>query len=59
MKLLRFPAVCDKTGLPPSTVYRLAANGRFPKPIKLSERASAWRSDLIDEWIMARIEESA
>jgi prophage regulatory protein len=30
------------------------ANGSFPKPIRLSERAVGWKSDDIDAWLAAR-----
>lgn len=33
-----------------STVYQRAANGSFPRPIKIGARASAWRSDELDRW---------
>lgn len=31
--------------------YSGIADGRFPKPVKLSEKSSAWRSDDIDALI--------
>jgi predicted DNA-binding transcriptional regulator AlpA len=34
-KIIRFPHICTKTGLPRSTIYRLIALGKFPKQIKL------------------------
>ena len=38
-------------------LYRLMAEGRFPKPIKLSEARNAWIEAEIDAWIEARIRE--
>jgi Prophage CP4-57 regulatory protein (AlpA) len=29
---------------------RLWAEGKFPKPIKMSERKLVWREDVIDAW---------
>jgi prophage regulatory protein len=54
MTLMRLPQVVKHTGLPKSTIYFLAARSRFPKPIKLSERISAWRVDDVEKWIEAR-----
>jgi len=53
-RMLRFREVRAITGLGRDTIYRLAREGRFPRPRKLSERASAWRSDEIDAWIRSR-----
>ena len=52
--LLRLKAVMERTGLCRSNVYRLEAAGAFPPRVKLSQRASAWRSDEIEAWIASR-----
>jgi prophage regulatory protein len=39
-------------------MYRLAKEGRFPKPIRLTTRRSGWLSEEVDQWIAARIAES-
>lgn len=44
-----------RVGLSRSSIYRLIAIGKFPRPAKLSERAIAWDSREIDAWIQARI----
>jgi len=32
-----------------STIYRLSSKGKFPKPIKLSERSSGWiKQEVLD-----------
>lgn len=49
--ILRLPEVVRRTGLGRDTVYRLARNGAFPKPLKLSERASGWIESEIDQWV--------
>jgi len=54
--ILRWPDVKKRIGLGRSRVYQLIAVGKFPKQIKLSERASGWVESEIDEWIAARIE---
>jgi len=50
IQLMRIPAVVKATGLPRSSLYRMVREGKFPKPIKLSARASAWRLDEVERW---------
>jgi len=52
--LYRLPDVIRMTGLARSTIYRLEQVGQFPPRVKLSERATAWRSDDIQTWIDSR-----
>lgn len=54
-RLLRIGQVRELTGLTRSSVYRLAAAGRFPRPIKLSERSSAWPESAVRAWISERV----
>ena len=54
-RLLRLPAVLERVGLRRSRLYELVAAGRFPAPVKLSNRAIAWPSDEVDAWIRQRI----
>ena len=48
---LREPAVCATCGLSKSQLWRLIKRGRFPKPVKISERCNAWDSRQIDAWL--------
>ena len=57
-RILRLPAVMDVTGLGRTTVYEQMAAGRFPKGIKLSERAVGWLEDDIQNWIETKVLES-
>lgn len=41
-------------GFSSNTRYRLEAAGRFPKRIKLSERASAYFCDEVEAWLASR-----
>jgi len=54
-QIIKLPKVEDKTGKSRSSIYREAAAGKFPKPIKLSERSSGWLESEIDQWIDERI----
>jgi prophage regulatory protein len=51
---LRIQAVIHVTGLSRSTLYRLMADERFPRPVRLGPRAVAWRRSDIDAWGEAR-----
>lgn len=51
--LLKLPAVMAKTTFSEPSIYRLMREGKFPKPLKLGERAVAWRSDEIEAFIKA------
>lgn len=53
--LLRIRDVMARTGLSRSTLYAMAGDGRFPRPVKLSVRCVAWPSDQVDAWIAERI----
>lgn len=35
----------------PATLWRKVKNGTFPKPVKLSERVTAWPVDAIREYL--------
>ena len=53
--ILRWPAVKDRIGLCRSRVYQLIEAGKFPKQIKISERATGWLESEINQWIEERI----
>lgn len=55
--ILKLPDVESATHLSRSSVYRLAAQGSFPKPLRLGSRAVGWRGDEITAWIEARTAE--
>ena len=54
IQFLRLKDVKQLTRLSKSSVYRLEAAKEFPQRVKLSERASAWKSDEIQAWMAAR-----
>jgi predicted DNA-binding transcriptional regulator AlpA len=37
-----------------ASVWRLAAAGKFPKPIRLTERCTAWKKSDIEAWLQER-----
>ena len=57
-RLLHLKEVLNRTSLSRTSIYRLQALGEFPKSIALGSRVS-WVESQVEEWIQARIEESA
>lgn len=55
MRIIRLKEVIDITGLARSTVYKYVADGLFPKPVSLGDRAVGWVESEVQEWILARI----
>ena len=54
-KFYRLPSLCEITGLSESGLYKLIREGKFPKGVKLTSRATGWPSDAIDRWIESRL----
>jgi prophage regulatory protein len=52
-KILKINSVVEAVQLSRPTIYRLASEGKFPRPVKLSSRASGWFASDISEWISA------
>jgi predicted DNA-binding transcriptional regulator AlpA len=38
----------------PATLWRKCKAGQFPKPVKLSERVTAWRVGDVRAWLIAQ-----
>jgi prophage regulatory protein len=51
LTLLRLPRVIEITGCPRSTIYDAIRAQKFPPPVKIGERAVAWRSTDIEAWV--------
>ncbi|MEP0010983.1 helix-turn-helix transcriptional regulator [Tateyamaria sp.] len=54
-RLLRKPDVLAKTGLSQAELYRQAAEGEFPKQVRISAKAVAWLESEVDSWIADRV----
>ncbi|SRR6266446_7560437 len=52
--LVRVTDVCAITGLSVPTIYRLMGRGKFPRPLKITATARAWRLSEITAWIDSR-----
>ena len=57
-KLIRLPAVIERTGFSRSWIYELINQKQFPQPIKIGSRAVAFIEGEIDEWIEMLISKS-
>ena len=53
--LLRLPKVMELTGLGKSTIWKMIAEGDFPKQVKIGPRVSAWPANEVYEWIQGKI----
>jgi prophage regulatory protein len=56
--VLRLPVVKARTGLSRSTIYLRIAEGSFPKPVSLGDRAVGWLESEIESWLSSRVEAS-
>lgn len=49
--ILRMPDVMRGTGLGRGIIYRMIQRGEFPRPYRLTARASGWRTSEVRAWI--------
>lgn len=54
VQILKIKEVCDLTGLSRASIYRLAAIGQFPAPVKTGIRSSGFRLSDISNWAASR-----
>ena len=59
LKMLRFPAIRECTGLSRSTVWRLERRGDFPRHRRLSTNVVAWVEEEVMTWLRTRIDRGA
>jgi prophage regulatory protein len=50
-RIIRRPELLKVTGLSAATLYRLMAEDRFPKPVRLSDNAVGWRATAVFSWL--------
>lgn len=56
-KILKLPEVMKATALSRSSIYAFVSKGKFPAPVKLSERAVGWLESEIAAFINQRVEQ--
>jgi len=57
-KLMRLPAVIERTGYSRSWIYELINQEQFPKPVKIGTRAIAFIESEIEEFLQELISKS-
>ena len=53
-RLIRMNELSRIVGYKPWNIYHLIRLGDFPRPVKLGQRAVAWRESDISDWIDSR-----
>jgi prophage regulatory protein len=48
---LRVSTLAPRLGMSKSTIWRLVRQGKFPKPLKLSDKITAWKADDVLAWL--------
>lgn len=59
IKILREKEVMGILGVSRDTLNRWVKNKSFPSPIQLGSRSKGWPKQVVDEWLAARIKQSA
>ncbi|MBT4681176.1 MAG: AlpA family phage regulatory protein [Candidatus Pacebacteria bacterium] len=59
INIIKLEKVKGLTALSRTTIYRLIADGKFPKQIKLSERSSGWVEQEVMDYLDKCIEKRA
>lgn len=54
-RVLRRKVAAERVGLTVRQLERLEAAGRFPRKVKLSDRACGWLEADVSAWIRARV----
>lgn len=51
---IKIGKVIERVGLSRAQIYKMVANGDFPRQINLTSRSVAWTENEIDAWIASR-----
>lgn len=54
LELLKRRYVESLTGLSRSSIYKQISIGKFPPPVKLTNKSVAWRKEDVASWIASR-----
>lgn len=54
IQILRVRRVASRMDVSKSSVYKLVREGKFPRGLKIGERAVGWLETDVDNWIEAR-----
>ena len=53
-RALKLKEVIGLISLSSATIYRMMSRGEFPRPARVGQRATRWRSDEVEEWLASR-----
>jgi prophage regulatory protein len=56
---LRLRDVVKRVPVAPSTIWAWVSNGKFPRPVKLGDRVTAWSVSSIERWEAERQQKAA
>ena len=59
LRLIKRKEVENITTLSTASIYRLMAEGKFPKQINISDRSVAWNFSDINDWVEQKIADSS
>jgi prophage regulatory protein len=48
--LVRLSDLCDQLAVSRGTIYRWLGEGKFPRPVRIGERAVRWRAADVEAW---------
>lgn len=51
---LRVSTLAPRLGMSKSTIWRLVREGKFPKPIKLSDKVTVWKAVDVLAWLESK-----
>ncbi|WP_103035267.1 helix-turn-helix transcriptional regulator [Castellaniella caeni] len=54
MKALKIKDVVEKVSLGQSTIYKMVAEGGFPRPFQIAPNRVAWVESEVDAWLAER-----
>lgn len=55
-RFVRISSVIERTGRSRAAIYRMIAEGTFPKQERIGVRAVGWRASAINKWMEAPLE---
>jgi prophage regulatory protein len=57
MRILKLPDVIERCAISRSSLYQFTKDNKFPKSVRLGERAVGWLESEIENWIAERAEQ--
>lgn len=54
-KIIRLPAVMERTGLSKPYIYQMIKRGEFPASVRIAPRYAGWIESEVETWLHQRI----